>query len=104
MIPVAACFVGVVATGPGWTCSCRTAVLTGALQPPAVEIQLYQCAFGLGLVYDRLVMTAENRYGGGYNITPTMMLTLVEAALGYQQVHCDGSSWAYRRDVEFKTL
>lgn len=47
-------------------------------------------------------MTAENRYGGGYNVTPTVVLALVEGALGYDQVSADGSSWTYRRDIEFK--
>ncbi len=67
-----------------------------------MEIQLYQCAFGLGLMYDRLVLAAENRYGGGYNVTPTIVLSFIEGVLGYDKVSCDGGMWTYRRDVEFK--
>lgn len=54
------------------------------------------------MMYDRLVLIAENRYGVRYAISPTIVLHLIEGVLGYSQVSVDGSFWTYRKDVEFR--
>ncbi|KAI8302768.1 hypothetical protein K4K59_000359 [Colletotrichum sp. SAR11_240] len=72
-------------------------------KPPAVEVKLHQCAFGLGAIIDRLVLVAENR-SGTFTVTPTIVLSLVEGVLGYKQVYADAHSWTYRRDVELRSL
>ncbi|KAM5353969.1 hypothetical protein ACJ41O_000619 [Fusarium nematophilum] len=51
-------------------------------KPPAVTITLNQGACGFGLVYDTLTLFSENRYGGIFTISPTMILNLVEGVLG----------------------
>ncbi|KAK2058001.1 hypothetical protein LY76DRAFT_573440 [Colletotrichum caudatum] len=72
-------------------------------QPPAVEVRLHQCAFGMGASIDRLVLATEHKYGGAFILTPTVILSLVEGVLGYKPVHSDATTWTYRRDVELKT-
>ncbi|KAI1424276.1 hypothetical protein F5Y12DRAFT_715422 [Xylaria sp. FL1777] len=71
-------------------------------KPPLANVQLHQSAFGLGVVYDRLTITAESRYTT-QEISPTMILALVEGVLGYKIVSNDGPYWAFRRDVEFRS-
>jgi hypothetical protein len=63
-----------------------------------------ESAFGLGLVYDTLTLYAERKYHGGHYVSPTIILALVEGALGYRQTFTDGNKWIYRRDVPFKPL
>lgn len=54
-------------------------------------------------MYDRLVLSIENRYASAqFALTPTVLLALVEGILGYEQVSVDGHFWTYRRNVEFK--
>ncbi|KAL0939502.1 uncharacterized protein CTRU02_206112 [Colletotrichum truncatum] len=72
-------------------------------KPPAVEVRLHQCAFGLGAIIDRLVLVSENR-GGTFSVTPPIVLSLVEGVLGYKQVYSDAHSWTYRRDTELRTM
>ncbi|KAK2003011.1 hypothetical protein LX36DRAFT_175085, partial [Colletotrichum falcatum] len=72
-------------------------------KPPAVEVRLHQCAFGLGASIDRLVLATEHKYGGAFILTPTVILSLVEGVLGYKPVYSDATTWTYRRDVELKT-
>ncbi|KAI3319864.1 hypothetical protein HD806DRAFT_250876 [Xylariaceae sp. AK1471] len=71
-------------------------------RPPCAEVKLYQSAFGLGVVYDRLTVSSESRYFD-QAVSATMLLALIEGVLGYKNVSVDGSSWTYRRDVEFKS-
>ncbi|KAJ9148625.1 hypothetical protein NKR23_g4788 [Pleurostoma richardsiae] len=69
-------------------------------KPLAVEIKLQQSAFGLGLMYDRLVLSMEDRYTHRFGVTPTIVLALVEGVLGYERVSVDGTIWTYRRARE----
>jgi hypothetical protein len=62
---------------------------------------LQQSAFGLGVLYEGLAVFSEGRFGGVEVISPTTLLALVEGVLGYKPVSVDGTSWTYRRDVEF---
>ncbi|KAK1714646.1 hypothetical protein BDP67DRAFT_512635 [Colletotrichum lupini] len=71
-------------------------------KPPAVEVKLHQCAFGMGASIDRLVLVSEHKYGGAFILTPTIILSLVEGVLGYKPVYSDAHSWTYRRDTELK--
>ncbi|KAF5020806.1 hypothetical protein F66182_7166 [Fusarium sp. NRRL 66182] len=73
-------------------------------KPPAVEIGLNHATCGFGLEYDRLVLFCENRYGGIFTISATMILNLVEGVFGYERVYGDSCSWHYRRDLPFKKL
>ncbi|KAF2972062.1 hypothetical protein GQX73_g1622 [Xylaria multiplex] len=70
-------------------------------KPPLAEIKLQQSAFGLGVAYDRLTVTADTRYTA-QEISPTILLALIEGVLGYEIVSNDGSLWTFRRDVEFR--
>ncbi|KAI1164143.1 hypothetical protein F5B18DRAFT_650862 [Nemania serpens] len=73
-------------------------------RPPCAEVTLHQSAFGLGIMYDRLTLSSEGRYAV-QAVSPTIVLALVEGVLGYRGVsqQQDGaSSWAFRRDVEFR--
>lgn len=71
-------------------------------KPPAVEVKLHQCAFGMGASIDRLVLVSEHKYGGAFILTPTITLSLVEGVLGYKPVYSDAHSWTYRRDTELR--
>lgn len=73
-------------------------------KPPSVIVKLQQAGFGLGAMYDCLWLLAENRYGSQENVSPTIVLALVEGVLGYDKVFGDGRSWTYRRDVPFRSL
>ncbi|KAJ3939362.1 uncharacterized protein N0V96_010810 [Colletotrichum fioriniae] len=77
-------------------------LLTNETQPPAVEVKLHQCAFGMGASIDRLVLVSEHKYGGAFILTPTIILSLVEGVLGYKPVYSDAHSWTYRRDTELR--
>ncbi|KAI0121681.1 hypothetical protein BJ170DRAFT_132890 [Xylariales sp. AK1849] len=70
-------------------------------KPPCVEVKLHQAAFGIGLIYDRLTLSAEGRYAS-FSITPMIVLSLVEGVLGYKSVSVDGNSYRFRKDVEFR--
>lgn len=78
-------------------------MLTCLAQPPLVEITLCQSAFGLGLMYDRLLLHVDSKYGY-FTITPIIILNLVESVLGYKKVYSDGSCWTYQKSTEWKTL
>ncbi|KAK4184712.1 hypothetical protein QBC35DRAFT_455009 [Podospora australis] len=73
--------------------------------PPAVQVKLYQSAFGLGEMFDRLVLTTEHtRYNANdFRVTAPMVVALMEGVLGYELVSTQGV-WSFRRHVEFKTL
>ncbi|KAL2271398.1 hypothetical protein VTJ83DRAFT_769 [Remersonia thermophila] len=76
--------------------------------PPAVNIQLHQCAFGLGELFDRMTMkTGDGRYGYGssnpFTMTVPMIVSIVEGVLGYDLISTEGT-WKFRRDTEFRTL
>ncbi|KAK8053629.1 hypothetical protein PG996_012930 [Apiospora saccharicola] len=70
-------------------------------KPPCVEIKLHQCAFGLGLMYDRLTMSVDRPYAQ-YGVSPMIVLSLVEGVLGYQNVRTEASCWKFRKEVEFR--
>ncbi|KAI1121255.1 hypothetical protein F5Y10DRAFT_272259 [Nemania abortiva] len=72
-------------------------------QPPCAEVKLHQSAFGLGVVYDRLTVNSETTRYMVQTVSPTILLALIEGVLGYKSVSQDGSSWTFRRDVEFKS-
>lgn len=76
---------------------------TGLTQPPCVDIQLHQSAFGLGLMYDRLTLGVGGR-PGSFRVSPTIVLAFVESVLGYNSasVNTTGNVWHYRKDVELK--
>ncbi|KAI0164570.1 hypothetical protein GGR57DRAFT_449775 [Xylariaceae sp. FL1272] len=67
-------------------------------KPPVVELKLHQSAFGLGLVYDRLTITSL----AVQQVSPMLVLPLVESVLGYKTVTVERGSWIFRRDVEFR--
>ncbi|SPO07089.1 uncharacterized protein DNG_09783 [Cephalotrichum gorgonifer] len=71
---------------------------------PMVKVTLYPSAFGLGALHDRLVFGPDDRYRGDNTVSPTIVLSLLEGVLGYEQVYCDSTSWSYRRDRPFKKL
>ncbi|KAI0197017.1 hypothetical protein F4808DRAFT_439198 [Astrocystis sublimbata] len=70
-------------------------------RPPCAEIKLHQSAFGLGVVYDRLSIVTESRYNI-QAVSPTIVLSLIEGVLGYKSIYSNGSTWTFRKDVEFK--
>ena len=73
-------------------------------QPPAVEVQLHQSCFGLGDLFDRLVLSTENTgYTNQFQLTAPMIAALIEGVLGYDLISAEGR-WKFRRDVEFKSL
>ncbi|KAI1463567.1 uncharacterized protein F4812DRAFT_446562 [Daldinia caldariorum] len=67
--------------------------------PHAIKVKLHQSSFGLGVMYDRLIMTARDRTPE-ILVTPMIVLPFVEGVLGYKSVSVDGSSWVFRRDTE----
>ncbi|KAI1863448.1 hypothetical protein JX265_008843 [Neoarthrinium moseri] len=71
-------------------------------KPPGVEIKLHQSSFGLGLIYDRLTLSVENRYTT-FTLSPMIVLSFIEGVLGYKSVIADGNSWKFRKDIEFRT-
>ncbi|KAF5003816.1 hypothetical protein FDECE_9659 [Fusarium decemcellulare] len=64
-------------------------------KPPAVDIELNHGTSGFGVVYDRLTLFCENRYGGIFTVSPTMILNLVEGVFGYERLTLrnDGAIW-----------
>ncbi|KAI1411527.1 hypothetical protein F5Y13DRAFT_55423 [Hypoxylon sp. FL1857] len=70
--------------------------------PPAVEVKLHQSSFGVGLTYDRLTLSVEGR-NPNFLVSPMVVLSFVEGVLGYKSVSVDGTSWIFRRDVEFRS-
>ncbi|KAI0505375.1 hypothetical protein F5B22DRAFT_627987 [Xylaria bambusicola] len=71
-------------------------------RPPLAEIKLHQSAFGLGIVYDRLTVTVESRHTT-QQISPTLLLAMVEGVLGYKSMSSEGRFWTFRKDIEFKS-
>ncbi|KXX75694.1 hypothetical protein MMYC01_208297 [Madurella mycetomatis] len=72
--------------------------------PPGVQVELDQSAFGLGEMYDRLVLSTENtRYTNRYHVTSPMVAAFIGGVLGYELVSTHGG-WNFRRDTEFKAL
>ncbi|OBR16028.1 hypothetical protein CH63R_01208 [Colletotrichum higginsianum IMI 349063] len=81
----------------------QVASKVGHPKPPAVEVRVHQCTFGMGASIDRLVLATEHKYGGAFILTPTIILNLVEGVLGYKPVYSDATTWTYRRDIELRT-
>ncbi|KAK4174506.1 hypothetical protein QBC36DRAFT_333522 [Triangularia setosa] len=72
--------------------------------PPAVQITLHQSAFGLGEMFNLLVLSTEHtRYTNEFQVTAPMVAALIEGVLGYKLLPAQGG-WSFRRDVEFKML
>ncbi|KAK4200026.1 hypothetical protein QBC40DRAFT_280690 [Triangularia verruculosa] len=72
--------------------------------PPAVQIILHQSAFGLGEMFNSLVLSTEHtRYTNEFQVTAPMVAALVEGVLGYELLPTQGG-WSFRRNAEFKTL
>jgi hypothetical protein len=71
-------------------------------RPPLAEIRLRESLFGLGLLYDTLVVEA----GRGREVNALMVLTVVENVLGYEMLPGvgtgAGSVWEFRRVRGFK--
>lgn len=71
-------------------------------RPPLAEIKLRESLFGLGLLYDTLLIDA----GRGREVNALMVLTVVENVLGYELVPgggaAQGSVWEFRRTRGFK--
>ncbi|KAL2256163.1 hypothetical protein VTK26DRAFT_2089 [Humicola hyalothermophila] len=75
-----------------------------ARKPPGVQIRLQQSAFGLGEMFDRLLLGTENtRYTTQFQVTAPMIAAFIERILGYELLSKHGS-WTFRRDTEFKML
>jgi hypothetical protein len=67
-------------------------------------VTLYQSAFGLGEMFDRLVLsTEETKYTTQFQVTSPMVVALIEGVLGYELISTRGA-WSFRRDAEFKPL
>lgn len=67
-------------------------------------MSLKQSAFGLGEMFDRLVLSTENnRYTDKFQVTSPMVVALIEGVLGYTLVTSNGG-WNFRRDTEFRIL
>ncbi|KAK0657019.1 hypothetical protein B0T16DRAFT_366800 [Cercophora newfieldiana] len=74
-------------------------------EPAAVQVTLCQSAFGLGELFDRLVLsTKDTRYTNQFRVTTPMVVALIEGVLGYELVSNQSGTWSFRRDAEFKTL
>jgi len=71
--------------------------------PPSVEITAEQSPWGLGMVYDRLILTTQDsRYIKQYTVNVCIVLALVEGVLGYEPVAAHPNQWSYRRDAPWK--
>jgi len=71
--------------------------------PPAVAVVLEQAPWGIGMMYDRLVITTEEtRYTKQFTLNPCAVLAMVESVLGYERVSVHPGQWTFRRDQEFK--
>jgi hypothetical protein len=70
-----------------------------------VEVKLGQSPWGLGILYDNLILsTAEgNRYTHQFAVNPCILLALVEGVLGYERVAVNNGQWIYRRDTAFRS-
>lgn len=83
----------------------RCALLTKISQLPGVDVRLHQSAFGLGEMFDRLVLsTQETKYTEQFRVTAPMVLSLVEGVLGYDMVSSQPGAWNFRREAAFKTI
>jgi hypothetical protein len=71
-------------------------------RPPLAEIKLRESLFGLGLLYDTLVIEA----GRNREVNALMVLTVVENVLGYELVPgggaAVGSVWEFKRVRGYK--
>jgi len=71
--------------------------------PPAVAVVLEQAPWGLGMMYDRLLITTEEtRYTKQFAVNPCVVLAMVEGVLGYEKVSVHAGQWTFRRDQAFK--
>lgn len=76
-------------------------LLTDLVQPPMVQITLYQSPFGLATLHDTLdVEVPSSQYGGEPPpLSMPIILHLVESMLGFTLVYSDAKTWHYRRDT-----
>jgi hypothetical protein len=70
-------------------------------KPPLAEVRLYGSSFGLGTVFDRVVVQPRQRHAWT-KLNPTLLLVFVESVLGYRMTFQDGSVWHFRRDTGFR--
>jgi hypothetical protein len=74
-------------------------------QPPVVKVQLHQCPFALGEMFDRLTLTTyDNRMHDQFKTTVPMLLALTERVLGYQLVSSDLATWHFKRETELRSM
>ncbi|KAI0893151.1 hypothetical protein F4806DRAFT_477164 [Annulohypoxylon nitens] len=79
---------------------CKT-IPQQTLRPPAVDVKLHQSPFGLGPIYDRLMLSADDR-NSHFLVSPMVVLPIIEGILGYKIVFVDGTSWVFRKDSGFR--
>ena len=75
--------------------------VSNEVQPPVVEIKLRESLFGLGLLYDTLVLETMR----GREMSATLVLAFVESVLGYVPEVDRGSAgcvWEFKRTRAFK--
>jgi hypothetical protein len=62
-------------------------------QRPILKVELVESDFVYGLV-DSMVITPSSYYYK--DISPAIILALIEGVLGYTMVHTTGTRWMYR--------
>lgn len=67
-----------------------------------MAVELHKGPFGLGLSYNRLVLSGDSRRG--HLVSPTIVLSLVENVLGYENTFTDRYCWQFRKDSPLKKL
>lgn len=68
-------------------------------------MKLHQSAFGLGEMFDRLVLsTRDTRYTEQFRVTAPIAVSLIEGILGYMCVSSQSSTWNFKRETEFKRM
>jgi len=53
-------------------------------------------------MYDRLTLRVDRSTENYFLVTPTVILSLVEGALGYERVSVQGCVWTFRKDTELR--
>lgn len=65
-----------------------------------MKLELIQSNFGIGVVYDSLVIEANSQW---VELNPVMILAFVESVLGYVLLRSSdgGNEWTFRRETAF---
>jgi len=76
-------------------------ILANTFQPPLLRINLQESMFGVGLLHDFLTMEPARTFD---SINITLLLVLVESALGYSPIldRSNSKEWQFRRTAAFK--